>query len=237
MAPGKQAITSPTAAPAIGPYSPARPGRQSPVPLGTDPARSGHRPAGRRATSAPRRRASSTICGELAAKAGGRRLSSARRAHDDLPRRPRRLRGRQRDLRDVLLSQPYPARATVQVARLPARRPRRNRRDRSPVATVSPPRQARDCRSGASWHVGRSPRQRRRPLHPQHAFDPPDRLDHLFQVLHVLDLDSHVDARVLVLGARRGFEVMMLVLMFAIRELSSAIIPLRSSTCIVSRTV
>ena len=75
-----------------------------------------------------------------------------------------------------------------------------------------------------------------RPLHP---ITPrrPNRLDHLLQVLQVLDLDRHVDARVRVRARVVASSVTMLVLMSAMRELSSAIIPLRSSTCIVRRTV
>ena len=57
-----------------------------------------------------------------------------------------------------------------------ARRPRRDRRHRRSSAEPAS--------------------ARRGPLHVEHAVDPAQRLDHLLEVLHVLDLDGHVDAGV-----------------------------------------
>ena len=59
------------------------------------------------------------VFGEYRRDPQGRRpLVRRRRAHDRVPRRHERLRRDKRGLRAVL-SEPYPARATVQVARLP----------------------------------------------------------------------------------------------------------------------
>ena len=53
-----------------------------------------------------------------------------RRAHDDLPRRPRRTSPQSTRRTARYFEPPYPARATVQVAALPQRRAGRDRRDR-----------------------------------------------------------------------------------------------------------
>jgi hypothetical protein len=83
---------------------------------------------------------------------------------------------------------------------------------------------------------GDSPRLdavRSTPITPLNALD---RLDHLVEVLDVADLDGHVDARLLIFAGARlhvrdvGVDVDTLALI-------SASMPLRSSTCIVRRTM
>ena len=86
-------------------------------------------------------------------------------------------------------TEPYPARATVQVARLP--------RDARIEIDVD-----RELRlEAADQRVGLTCPSRPPPACPldvQHAVDAAQRLDHLLEVLEVADLDRHVDPRALV---------------------------------------
>ncbi len=127
-------------------------------------------------------------------------------------------------------SSPAPARATVQVARLP----RDARVEIDVIAIASTERGSRSLEPTPCQSVSATAPPAPRPARPSTLLQ---RLDHLLEVLHVADLDRHVDAR---RAGRRRCALpccVMLVLMSAIFALTSASMPLRSSTCIVSRTV
>ena len=94
---------------------------------------------------------------------------------------------------------PYPARATVQVARLP----RDVQVEIDAIAVLNHDTGNKARHRSRATHASPLPG---RSLHSQHAFDTADRLDHLLQVLQVRDLDRHVDARVMIGARRRGFE-------------------------------
>ena len=123
-------------------------------------------------------------------------------------------------------SSPAPARATVQAARLPRDARVEIDLDRYAVGRLrADGLSAPDFELRSSLTALTAPRARRRP-HPRPTSQ---RLDHLLQVLHVADLDRHVDAAHLV-ESTVASTLRMLVLMPAIFELTSARMPLRSST-------
>jgi hypothetical protein len=113
---------------------------------------------------------------------------------------------------------PAPARSTVQAARLP----KDARVEIDVIAEISNP----DQRFGASI---------RRPLHVHHALDAAKRLDHLLQVFEIADLHGHVDAAHRL--GRRGLDVADVGVDSRDFELTSARMPLRSSTWMLRRTV
>ena len=98
-------------------------------------------------------------------------------------------------------SSPAPARATVQVARLP----KDCLVEIQVIAVVEPPARSRTVTKVPSRGLVRSnwPSERAlgspaRPLDVHHPLDTPQRLHHLLQVLQVADLDRHVDPAALV---------------------------------------
>ena len=104
-------------------------------------------------------------------------------------------------------SEPYPARATVQVARLP----KDARVEIDVIATFASSDQGRST-ARRLLHPDALPALPG-PLHVQHAVHAAQRLDHLLEVLEIADLDGHVDPRVLILVGPRASMFLMLVLM------------------------
>ena len=124
-------------------------------------------------------------------------------------------------------SEPYPARATVQVARLP----------KDARVEIDVDRQLTTSRVARLTYRPDSGR----PLLParstsEHAVHAAQRLDHLLEVLQVADLDV-MSMRACWSSSVRASMFLMLVLMSAIFALTAASSPFRSSTSIVSLTV
>ena len=222
----KQAVSSPDAPKAIGPYSPAvRAGQllfvSGQVPL--DPATGQIVERRHRRADAPRPR-------QHRRAARGRRACS----FADVVRTTVFL----ADMNDFAamnevygsyFTEPYPARATVQVARLPQGRAHRNRR------------RSRVRRRRTAGLARPSTSQPRRPARPARStsstpFDAAQRLDHLLEVLQVADLDV-TSIRACWSSSVCASMFLMFVLMSAIFALTAASSPFRSSTSIVSLTV
>ena len=131
----------------------------------------------------------------------------------------------------TFFTEPYPARSTVQAARLP-------RDARIEIDAIADASSSSSCRSSSPTSSSPSHYDARRARSTsEHPIDAAQRLDHLLEVLEVADLDRHVDARAADPSSVRASMFLMLVLMSAIFALTAASSPFRSSTSIVSFTV